>query len=148
MRPNLNNKGFTLLELMIGLIVFTLIGAGLTTIFVSGLKFYSEEKSQVENQFSVTEISTLFEKDIRQTISVTSSLNCLNLIGDTNTIQYCINPSTKTLSRNTNVIGHGINTFTVLIQGNQVKITLKTDPDLRLTENTLTLEYFLREGNY
>lgn len=148
MRQNLNNKGFTLLELMIGLIVFTLIGAGLTTVFVSGLKFYSEEKSQVENQFSITEVSTLFDKDIRQTISATKSLNCLNLIGVSSTIQYCINTSSKTLSRNTSVIARGINTFTVVIQGNQIKITLKTDPDLRLTENTLTLEYFLREGNY
>lgn len=148
MRQNLNKQGFTLLELMIGLIMFALIGAGLTTVFVSGLKFYTEEKSQVENQYSITEVTTLFEKDIRQAISATSSLNCLNLINVSSTVQYCLNTSNKTLSRNTSVIARGINTFTVLIQLNQVKITLKTDPDLRLTENSLTLEYFIREGNY
>lgn len=148
MRQNLNKQGFTLLELMIGLIMFALIGAGLTTVFVSGLKFYTEEKSQVENQYSITEVTTLFEKDIRQAISATSSLNCLNLINVSSTVQYCLNTSNKTLSRNTSVIAHGINTFTVLIQLNQVKITLKTDPDLRLTENSLSLEYFIREGNY
>lgn len=149
MRPNLNNKGFTLVELMVAIIAFTIIGAGLTTIFVSGLKFYSEEKSQVENQFSITEVSTLLESDIRQSISASQSSDCLNLTNvDASVVQYCFNSSDKSLSRNTQIIARGINTFMINISGNQIKVTITTDPDLRLSENSLSYEYYLREGNY
>jgi prepilin-type N-terminal cleavage/methylation domain-containing protein len=153
MRPympqNLSKKGFTLIELIIGILMFSIIGAGLTTIFVSGLKFYSEEQSQVNNQFSVTEISTQFDSDIRQTVSASKTVNCLILTTvNASTIQYCYNSLNQSLSRNTSVIATGIQTFTSQILLNQVKIVIETDPDLRLMKNKIELNYYLREGNY
>jgi Tfp pilus assembly protein PilW len=149
MRQNLNNKGFTLLELMIGLIVFMLIGTGLTVVFVSGLRFFTDQQSQVGNQFSVTEISTMLERDIRQSTSASKTTNCLNLtLFNSNIVQYCLNTSTQVMTRNSNVIANGIESFSVIVNTNQIKITLTTDPDLRLMKNTLEFEYYLREGNY
>lgn len=149
MPQNLSKKGFTLIELIIGILMFSIIGAGLTTIFVSGLKFYSEEQSQVNNQFSVTEISTQFDSDIRQTVSASKTVNCLVLnTVNASTIQYCYNSVNKSLSRNTSVIATGIQTFTSQIVLNQVKIVIETDPDLRLMKNKIELNYYLREGNY
>lgn len=149
MRQNSSKKGFTLIELIIGILMFSIIGAGLTTIFVSGLKFYSEEQSQVNNQFSVTEISTQFDSDIRQTVSASKNVNCLilNTVNAT-TVQYCYNALNQSLSRNTLVIATGIQTFTSQIILNQVKIVIETDPDLRLMKNKIELNYYLREGNY
>jgi len=145
----LNNKGFTLLELMIGLIVFTLIGAGLTVVFVSGLRFFTDQQSQVENQFSITEVSTMLENDIRRSASASKTLNCLNLtLINTTSVQYCLNTSTKIMSRNSSVIATNIESFNVIVNSNQVKVTLTTNPDLRLTKNILEFEYYLREGNY
>lgn len=149
MRQNSSKKGFTLIELIIGILMFSIIGAGLTTIFASGLKFYSEEQSQVNNQFSVTEISTQFDSDIRQTVSASKNVNCLilNTVNAT-TVQYCYNALNQSLSRNTLVIATGIQTFTSQIILNQVKIVIETDPDLRLMKNKIELNYYLREGNY
>lgn len=149
MRQNLNNKGFTLLELMIGLIVFTLIGTGLTVVFVSGLRFFTDQQSQVENQFSITEVSTMLENDIRQSTSANKSLNCLNLtLINTSSVQYCINTSTKVLTRNSSAIATNIESFNVIVNSNQVKFTLTTEADLRLMQNIIEFEYYLREGNY
>jgi hypothetical protein len=129
--------------------VFSIIGAGLTTIFASGLKFYSDEQSQVKNQFNVTEFSTQFDSDIRQTISATKNINCLILnTVDATSIQYCYNSINKTISRNTSVIATDIQTFTSQIVLNQIKIVIETNPDLRLMKNKLELNYYLREGNY
>ena len=66
MRQNLNRKGFTMLELMIALIVFSIIGVRLTTVFVSGLRFYSEEKSQIDKQQALTQFSIALESDVRK----------------------------------------------------------------------------------
>jgi hypothetical protein len=134
---------------MIGLIVFTLIGAGLTVVFVSGLRFFTDQQSQVENQFSITDTSTMLENDIRQSTSASKSLNCLNLtLKNSNTVQYCLNTSTHILTRNSNVIANNIESFSVIVNSNQVKITLTTEADLRLMKNTLEFEYYFREGNY
>lgn len=149
MRQISNKRGFTLLELMIGLIVFTLIGTGLTVVFVSGLRFFTDQQSQVESQFSITEASTMLENDIRQSTSASKSLNCLNLsLNNSNTVQYCLNTSTHVLTRNSNVIANNIESFSVIVNSNQVKITLTTEADLRLMKNTLEIEYYFREGNY
>lgn len=149
MRQNLNNKGFTLIELIVAILVFAILGAGLTTIFISGVTFYSEEQSQVNNQFSITEISTQFDNDIRKTVSASKNVNCLILnIVDSTTIQYCYDSINQSLSRNSSIIASDIQIFTTQIVLNHIKITIETDPDLRLMKNTLELNYYLREGNY
>lgn len=149
MRQNLNRKGFTMLELMIALIVFSIIGIGLTTVFVSGIRFYSEEQSQIENQQSLTQFSITLENDVRKSKQATKSINCLNLTHNDNTIvAYCYNSLNKTITRNSVVVAEGIHTFTLTVITNQIKLTVITSPDQRLTQNTLNYEYYLRTGNF
>jgi|GEM_PF-3321294 len=149
MRQALNRKGFTLLELMIALIVFSIIGVGLTTVFVSGLRFYSEEKSQIDKQRSLTQFSISLENDVRKSKSATKSLDCLNLTQNNNsTITYCYNSVNSTITRNTVVIAQEISSFTLTVTTNQIKIKIITAPDLRLSSNTLDFEYYLRTGNF
>lgn len=153
MRQNLNRKGFTMLELMIALIVFSIIGVGLTTVFVSGLRFYSEEKSQIDKQQALTQFSIALESDVRKSKlaskSINRSINCLNLtLNDNSTIAYCYNSLNKTISRNAIVVAEEINTFTISVTTNQIKLTIVTTPDQRLSQNTLNYEYYLRTGNF
>lgn len=149
MRQNLNRKGFTLLELMIALIVFSIIGVGLTTVFVSGLRFYADEKSQVENQQSLTQFSISLENDIRKSKAASKTLNCLNLTQNNNSVvSYCYNSLNKSITRNTNEVAQNISTFTVTVSSNQIKLTLITSADQRLNQNTLNYEYYLRTGNF
>lgn len=149
MRQNLNRKGFTLLELMIALIVFSIIGVGLTTVFASGLRFYADEKSQVENQQSLTQFSISLENDIRKSKAASKTLNCLNLTQNNNSVvSYCYNSLNKSITRNTNEVAQNISTFTVTVSSNQIKLTLITSADQRLNQNTLNYEYYLRTGNF
>lgn len=149
MRQNLNHKGFTLLELMIALIVFSIIGVGLTTVFASGLRFYADEKSQVENQQSLTQFSISLENDIRKSKAASKTLNCLNLTQNNNSVvAYCYNSLSKSITRNTSEVAQNISTFTVTVSSNQIKLTLITSADQRLNQNTLNYEYYLRTGNF
>lgn len=149
MRLNLNRKGFTLLELMVALIVFSIIGVGLTTVFVSGLRFYADEKSQVENQQSLTQFSISLENDIRKSKAASKTLNCLNLTQNNNSVvAYCYNSLNKSITRNTSEVAQNISTFTVTVSSNQIKLTLITSADQRLNQNTLNYEYYLRTGNF
>lgn len=149
MRQNLNRKGFTMLELMIALIVFSIIGVGLTTVFVSGLRFYSEEKSQIDKQQALTQFSIALESDVRKSKLASKSINCLNLtLNDNSTIAYYYNSLNKTISRNAIVVAEEINTFTISVTTNQIKLTIVTTPDQRLSQNTLNYEYYLRTGNF
>lgn len=149
MRQNLNRKGFTLLELMIALIVFSIIGVGLTTVFASGLRFYADEKSQVENQQSLTQFSISLENDIRKSKAASKTLNCLNLTQNNNSVvAYCYNSLSKSITRNTSEVAQNISTFTVTVSSNQIKLTLITSADQRLNQNTLNYEYYLRTGNF
>lgn len=149
MRQNLNRKGFTLIELMIALIVFSIIGVGLTTVFASGLRFYADEKSQVENQQSLTQFSISLENDIRKSKAASKTLNCLNLTQNNNSVvAYCYNSLSKSITRNTSEVAQNISTFTVTVSSNQIKLTLITSADQRLNQNTLNYEYYLRTGNF
>lgn len=149
MRQNLNHKGFTLIELMIALIVFSIIGVGLTTVFVSGVRFYADEKSQIENQQALTQFSVSLENDVRKSKLATKTINCLNLTqNDNSVISYCFSSIDNSIRRNTSIIAQNIDTFTVTVSSNQIKLTLITSVDQRLNQNTLNYEYYLRIGSF
>ena len=149
MRQNLNHKGFTLIELMIALIVFSIIGVGLTTVFVSGVRFYADEKSQIENQQALTQFSVSLENDVRKSKLATKTINCLNLTqNDNSVISYCFSSIDNSIRRNTSIIAQNIDTFTVNVSSNQIKLTLITSVDQRSNQNTLNYEYYLRIGSF
>jgi len=154
MRPLSNNKkvikndGFTLVELIVALAVFAILGTVLAMVFSGSLRFYSEENSQVENQESITTLSVMLENDFRKINSMSITNSCLTLVQPTATILYCHNTTNKSISRNGKVIATKINSATFTINFNELTSTVETVADKRGITNKAIFHYFLREGNY
>lgn len=143
-----NRHGFTLLELIVALTIFTMIGIALVGIFISGVQFYSQEQSQLDNQQNLTTLSAFIENDVRQSTAMTLSGGCLNLTTVNGNVVYCHSSADNTLSRNSQVIASGIASITFTINLNRLTLNLVTIADQRGITNTLTQDYILREGNY
>ncbi len=130
------------------LTIFTMIGTALVGIFVSGVQFYSQEQSQLDNQQNLTTLSVFIENDLRQSTAMSLSEGCLNLTTVNGTVVYCHSSTDKTLSRNSQVIASGIASITFTINLNRLTLNLVTIADQRGITNTLTQDYILREGSY
>ncbi len=130
------------------LTIFTMIGTALVGIFISGVRFYSQEQSQLDNQQNLTTLSAFIENDLRQSTAMSLSGGCLNLTTVNGTVVYCHNTVAKTLTRNNQVIASGIASITFTINLNRLTLSLLTIADQRGITNSLTQDYILREGNY
>jgi len=154
MRPALSLKrtdhqGFTLIELIVAMAIFGIIGSVLVTIFVAGITYYSQEKSQLLNQENISGISAAFEADTRKSTAAAISGSCLVFTLSTGTNStYCLNTSTHQYSRNNSVIADNITAVSYTITNNKVVLTVSTINDRRGVSNTINLTYYLREGNY
>lgn len=153
MRPASSHKpqpqrGFTLIELIVAMAVFAIIGSVLVTIFVSGLQYYSNEKSQLLNQENISGISAAYEADARKSTGVALSGSCLVFTQTGGNSTYCLNSTTHEYTRNNAVIADGIATVTYSITLNKIILTVSTVNDQRGISNTINLTYYLREGNY
>lgn len=143
-----NRRGYTLLELIVALTIFTMIGTVLVGIFISGVRFYSQEQSQLNNQQSLTTLSAYIENDVRQSTAMVLSGGCLNLTTTSGSVVYCHNSNAQTLTRNGTAIADGIASAIFTIDQNRLNIVLSTVADQRGITNTLSQDYTLREGNY
>lgn len=153
MRPNSkadfkHKGGFTLLELMIAILIFAIIGGILTMVVSTGSLFFSQENSQIDNQVDLTTFSLSMEKDIRKTSSLSVSGNCLVLGQSGGNVSYCHNASTQTLTRNGTVLTRRIASMAITILGSQVDLVLQSIADRRGDVNSYRQHYVLREGNY
>lgn len=141
-------RGFTLIELIVAMAVFSIIGAVLVTIFVAGLQYYSNEKSQLLNQENISGISAAYEADTRKSTGVAISGSCLVFTQSGGTSTYCLNTTTHEYTRNDVVIADRIASVTYSITLNKIVLTVLTTNDQRGISNTINLTYYLREGNY
>lgn len=151
MQPALNNKpkaGFTLLELIVAMAIFSLIGGVLVMIFVSSVEYFSNEKSQLFNQSSITALSNAFEADTRKASAATVMSGCLVLTINSGNTTYCLNSTTHEVSRNSTVIADQIQTLEFTITLNKLMLTIHSTNDQRGFANTMYLTYYIREGNY
>jgi len=153
MRPASLNKqnpksGFTLIELIIAMAVFSLIGGVLVMIFVTSVEYFSNEKSQIFNQYRITQLSDAFEVDTRKATEVNIVSGCLVFTISSGNSTYCLNTSTHSLTRNNLEISDSIQTMTSTLTSNKLILTVVTVPDQRGITNTIHLTYYLREGNY
>jgi prepilin-type N-terminal cleavage/methylation domain-containing protein len=151
MRPALSNKhkqGFTLIELIVAMAIFAIIGSVLVTIFVAGVKYFSDERSQLINQGNISVISGALEADTRKTSSMAISGSCLVLTKSTASSTYCLNTTTHQYTRDNVVIGDRIASVTYTISLNKLTLNILTIADQRGVQNTITMTYYLREGNY
>ena len=143
-----NHHGYTLLELIVALTLFTMLGTAVLGIFISGVQFYAQEQSQVDNQQNLTTLSAFIENDMRQTKSMSLTSGCLSLSTVNGTVVYCHDVSASTLTRNGQAIAQGISSVTFSIESTRVRLTLITQADRRGITNTITQDYVLREGNF
>lgn len=140
--------GFTLLELIVAMAVFSLIGGVLVAIFVSSVDYFSNEKSQVFNQFRITQLSNAFEVDTRKSTEVIVSSGCLVFTISTGNSTYCLNTSTHVITRNNSEVADNIQTMTYSLSENKMILTIITIADHRGITNTINLTYYIRQGNY
>lgn len=147
-RTRKTNRGFTLVELMVALLIFTIIGGVLASIFVSGVTFYGNENSQVENQEAINLVSVALEKDIRKTNLLTLSNGCLSMTQSDGIVLYCYDSPNKLIKRNTVITARHIDLFTFLINNTELSVSIRSIADRRGETNSATLRYYLREGNY
>lgn len=151
MRPALSNKpkaGFTLLELIVAMAVFSILGSVLVSIFVAGVQYFSNEKSQLFNQFGITELSGALESDARKASAASISSGCLVFTISSGNTTYCLNTTTHQVTRNSNVVADHISSFGFTIVLNKVSFVVSSTNDQRGISNTINLTYYLREGNY
>ena len=153
MRPALQNNrnskaGFTLLELIIAMAVFSIIGGVLVTIFVTSVQYFSNEKSQIFNQYRITQLSDAFEVDTRKSTEVNIVSGCLVFTISSGNTTYCLNTSTHVVTRNNLEIADNIQTLSTTLSSNKLIISVVTVPDQRGITNTIQLTYYVREGNY
>jgi len=147
-RPRSANRGFTLVELMVALLIFTIIGGVLASIFASGVIFYGNENSQVENQEAINLVSVALEKDIRKTSLMTVSSGCLSMTQSDGVVLYCYDSANKLIKRNSVITARRIDLFTFLINNTELSVSIRSIADRRGETNSATLRYYLREGNY
>lgn len=146
--PQKANRGFTLVELMIALLIFAIIGGVLASIFASGVVFYGNENSQVENQEAINLVSVALEKDIRKTSLMTSSSGCLSMTQSDGVVLYCYDSANKLIKRNSVITARRIDQFTFQINNTELFISIRSIADRRGETNSATFRYYLREGNY
>lgn len=60
------NKGFTLIETMVVILVLGLLLTGVYAIFDSGVKLFAKDQTQIANQESIRTVLTSIEKKIRK----------------------------------------------------------------------------------
>jgi prepilin-type N-terminal cleavage/methylation domain-containing protein len=142
------HTGFTLIELIVAMAVFAILGSILVSIFVSAVSYFSSEKSQLFNQSSISEISAAFEADTRKASGASISSNCLILTIASGNKTYCLNTTTQIYTRNNVQVGDHIATVSYDIVLNKLTLTVTTTNDRRGINNTIKLTYYLREGNY
>lgn len=152
MRPasilNRSHKGFTLIELIVAMAVFAILGSVLVTIFVSAVSYFSNERSQLFNQASISEISAAIEADTRKASQATIASNCLVLTIASGNKTYCLDTTNHVYTRNSAQIGDNIASVSYAISLNKLTLTITTTNDQRGINNTIKLTYYLREGNY
>lgn len=142
-----STKGFTLIELVIGMLVFGILGTAITMVFVNGLNFTRDEKSQTLHQLSLTDFNGRLEADVRKSTSASISSGCLVLVQSTN-VSYCHDAGTQKVSRNGAMIATEIASFIVSVNLNKIQVNIATTQDNRAVTNALELNYYLRQGSY
>jgi len=102
-----NQKGFSLIEMMVVVVILGLIVLGLVTFFTGGAKSWVAGQSQLKAQREARQAIDIMVREIREgkNVKTSSASNLILFItpfGGSPDIQYHLNTGTGTLYRNTN----------------------------------------------
>lgn len=144
-----NKKGFTLIELIITMFLLTVVLGLVTGIVTNSLKFFSDERTQVNNQASLRLIAVDFEKDVRKYVlgidqfSYTSG--CYRIVPElVSDINYCLVGTN--LTRNGVLIGEQVSQFTAVYNAtnNSIALTIRSLPDAYGRVNEVIVNIYIR----
>lgn len=140
-----NQKGFTLIELVIIIAIIGIIMGGVVSAFVFGLNFFTEEDSAITRQEDLRRVAVLFEKDIRQsaTQTVTSSGTCAYI----DAIAYCLIGTD--IVKDGAIISKNVDSFSVVVgpDGSYIDLSLSSTLDKRNQDVNLSTRIYLRKGD-
>ncbi|HCT62753.1 MAG TPA: hypothetical protein DIC19_01495 [Erysipelotrichaceae bacterium] len=127
-----SKSGFTLIELVITMLIVVIVFGILANLVGFSTTFFRDENTQVANQTALRQVAVTFEKDIRR-----YALNESLVTGDPtcptlgSMINYCLNVTDKTISRDGVVVARGIESFVVTKNATKVNLYMKTIVDSR-----------------
>jgi prepilin-type N-terminal cleavage/methylation domain-containing protein len=151
-----NNKGFTLIELVITMVILSIVMGLIVGLVTQSMKFFSDEEGQVTNQAALRQIAVEFEKNVRKYVigptEYVVSGDCYTispiLSTDPTTI-YCYDSVNKAVTRNGTVIGEQIGQFSAVYNTTNHYITLliQSLPDGYGRVNEVNVNIYIRIGS-
>lgn len=147
-----NKRGFTLIELVITMFILSVVLGLVTGIITNSMKFFRDEKTQVDNQVSLRLIAVDFEKDVRRYVlsegefSYSGGCYTINSV-DGDLIDYCL--AGNNLTRNDILIGERVSEFTAVytVSNHSILLTIRSLPDAYNRVNEVVVRIYVRRGS-
>lgn len=123
-----NNKGFTLLEVLITFVILVLVFALIGPLFLTGLDFFGKSNNMVMDQANLRRIMTDMSREIRDATTVTVESGSKIIIGNV-TYEYLEDTRqiTKTFAdtEETIVVSSRVEVFEIVENDNVIEFTVK-----------------------
>ena len=135
----LDNKGISLIELLIGLSLITMVAAAIYGIYISGITTFSIESSNARNQINIRQAISYISKELRKSSNV-------EVVGETLIIDGSEYELVEGVIKKDNTdMFFGISEFNVIKDGNKVTLRITSIPNIKGKDVTLETEIFIRE---
>jgi prepilin-type N-terminal cleavage/methylation domain-containing protein len=115
----LNNRGFSLVEVLVGMAILTIALAPISMAISAATKSYQYSMSQGRNVMSTREILNAISEELKYATAVSLTVgNSVTIPGST--LTYTVNSSSRTI---TSTAGGTTGTYSLLINGKTVSIS-------------------------
>ena len=141
----LTDKGFTLIELIITMLIVVIVFGILANLVGFSTKFFTDENTAVANQTGLRQVAVTFEKDVRRyaldatMFSVSGTCTTLG-----STVTYCHDVANRTITRNSVVVAKGIEAFNIVTSASMVRLTMDTIDDSRGQDVDISYDVYFR----
>ncbi len=143
-----NKKGFTLVELLIAIMIFTVVVTLAGTLFVSGFRNYEKVSVILNGQASTRFVMYEISKELRNAkvsdITINETNTSITISGTS--FAYSSGDSTisKTKSGNSTIIARDITSFYVEIVNETVNFSIESSNESANLNSSVTLKEFSR----
>lgn len=135
----LNNKGLSLIELVIGLALIVMVTSAIYGAYMSGITTFSIESANARNQINVRQAISYISKELRKSSNVEVDGETLIIDGS----EYEL--AEGVIKKDNNDMFFGISEFNAVKVGNKVTLRIKSIPNIKGKDVTLETEIFIRE---
>ena len=140
----LTDKGFTLIELIITMLIVVIVFGILANLVGFSTKFFTDENTAVANQTGLRQVAVTFEKDVRRyaldatMFSVSGTCTTLG-----SSVTYC-HVADQTITRNGVVVAERIEAFNIVTSASMVRLTMDTIDDSRGQDVDISYDVYFR----